>query len=367
MAVDPWQKRIKLRTKISGARVLVNELEQREISFGDSEQSIFVKGYNGHFNQFSPIDDTTNTSIDRVWSAKKIAETIASIGYVSEDDVYFRTDIDAFLDAKSSVGHLHDDRYYVKSAADAKFALKDTDAVVDNLAIFDINGNPIDSGISYTAIGASNHYTHPDYPSVSTTQEALDVVLYTAPDITSFTNNAGTVELGTIVTTVTLNWAINKDITSQSLNQGIGALNISLREYIHGGQTITSDRMYTLQVGDGIESDSRNTNVYFRNKRYWDAAPIPGSINSAFILSLSHNELNESKSKTFTVDAGTDEYIWFIYPKRSGIATFWVGGFEGGFEAPITVSFTNSSTYTEDYYVYRSTNPNLGSTTVTAQ
>jgi hypothetical protein len=66
----------------------------------------------------------------------------------------------------------------------------------------------------------------------------------------------------------------------------------------------------------------------------------------------------------FTVTAGVGEYIWFCYPKRLGTVTFWVGGFEGGFEAAETVSLTNMNGWTEDYYCWRSTQANLGVTAV---
>jgi hypothetical protein len=69
----------------------------------------------------------------------------------------------------------------------------------------------------------------------------------------------------------------------------------------------------------------------------------------------------------FTVTAGAGEYIWFCYPKRLGTVTFWVGGFEGGFEAAETVSLTNMNGWTEDFYCWRSTNSNLGETAVTTQ
>ena len=67
----------------------------------------------------------------------------------------------------------------------------------------------------------------------------------------------------------------------------------------------------------------------------------------------------------FTVTAGSNEYIWFCYPKRLGTVTFWVGGFEGGFEAAQTVSLTNINGWTEDYYCWRSSNHSLGVTAVT--
>ena len=56
----------------------------------------------------------------------------------------------------------------------------------------------------------------------------------------------------------------------------------------------------------------------------------------------------------------------FAYPTREGTATFTDNdsGFAFAMESPETVSVTNASGYTENYYVYRSTNPNLGAVNV---
>ena len=83
------------------------------------------------------------------------------------------------------------------------------------------------------------------------------------------------------------------------------------------------------------------------------------SINSSFILSLTR-KLQSGRGTSFTSNAGVDVYVWYAHKKSLGIANFVAGGFAGGFEAPVTVSFTNASGFTEDYYVYRSTNPQIG-------
>ena len=47
-----------------------------------------------------------------------------------------------------------------------------------------------------------------------------------------------------------------------------------------------------------------------------------------------------------------------------GKPTFYVGGFEGGFDLLHTFLYTNSKGYSENYYVYKSINSSLGSTSV---
>ena len=86
------------------------------------------------------------------------------------------------------------------------------------------------------------------------------------------------------------------------------------------------------------------------------------SKNSNFIQTLD-SELLETKEKTFTVNAADNEYIYFAIPVSYGEAIAYVGGFEGGFEIPQQITVTNEYNST-DYYLYRSTNPKLGNTTV---
>jgi hypothetical protein len=74
---------------------------------------------------------------------------------------------------------------------------------------------------------------------------------------------------------------------------------------------------------------------------------------------------NDNTQVWDAVTAGANDYLLFAFPKRLGTVTFWVGGFEGGFEAAETVSVTNSNGWTEDYYAWRSTNKGLGETVVT--
>lgn len=121
---------------------------------------------------------------------------------------------------------------------------------------------------------------------------------------------------------------------------------------------------FQLNATDGTNADTETQSVAFYNRRFWGVSSVASGYSEANIEGLANNELSNSKAKTFVVSPGSGEYIIFAYPSRLGATTFTVGGFEGGFESPETVSITNASGYTEDYYVYRSTNPNLGSTTV---
>ena len=123
---------------------------------------------------------------------------------------------------------------------------------------------------------------------------------------------------------------------------------------------------FVLHATDGTTNTTKTVTYYFYNRRFWGVTSTASGYVEADIEGLANNELSNSRAKTFTVAPGAGEYILYSYPSRLGAATFTVGGFVGGFESPETVSVTNASGYTENYYVYRSTNVNLGSTTVVA-
>lgn len=125
--------------------------------------------------------------------------------------------------------------------------------------------------------------------------------------------------------------------------------------------------VFNLNSAKSAESSSTSITHTFVNRIFYGVSTVASGYTEANIEGLAGTDLQDSKSKTFSVSPGASEYIIFAYPTRLGTATFTVGGFAGGFQSPATVSITNASGYTENYYAYRSTNLNLGSTTVVAQ
>ena len=121
---------------------------------------------------------------------------------------------------------------------------------------------------------------------------------------------------------------------------------------------------FTLHATDGVDPTTSTSSVVFYNYRFYGVTSKPSGYTEEDIEALT-GALSNSRAGSFTVTAETGEYIVYAYPARLGEASFWVGGFEGGFQSPETVSVTNSAGYTEDYYIYRSTNSGLGLTTVT--
>jgi len=98
---------------------------------------------------------------------------------------------------------------------------------------------------------------------------------------------------------------------------------------------------------------------------FWGATTKTDSYTEADIEALSDQILSSTKDRTVSITTGLTQYMLVCSPVRFGVQTWTVSGFTGGVLAPETVSVTNPDNYTEDYYVYRSTNSNLGEISLT--
>lgn len=130
---------------------------------------------------------------------------------------------------------------------------------------------------------------------------------------------------------------------------------------------VASSVTFILHGAKGAETATATESVAFYNYIYWGTSTKEDTYLESDIEGLATSSISNTKGRSFTENPANTYYIIYALPVRLGTVTFWVGGFEGGFQAPETVSVTNSLGFTEDYYVYRSTNEGLGSTTVTVQ
>lgn len=242
-----------------------------------------------------------------------------------------------------------------KGAYNASTAYKRQDLVTSGnnayLAIADSTGAAVSDTTKWMLI-----------VNVSAQSDAIDAqaqfVNYN--DIKTFTATPASVEIGNSTASVTLAWTFNATPSSLTLN-GVSKSVSSTGETVTATDNGTTHQVkYTLATSVG----SKEVTFNFYPKVYYGVATIPGTVNSAFVIGLSNGVLAGSRARTFTVDATSGKYIWYAVPTRYGACSFKVGGFDGGFEAAQTVSVTNASGNTENYYVYRSTNPSLGNTTV---
>lgn len=195
-----------------------------------------------------------------------------------------------------------------------------------------------------------------------TVKDVLDDLLYTPIQITDFTNNVNTVEMGRTIDSVVLNWNYNK--TPKTLTLDGDGIDVSLKTKTIENAAIKQNKTFTLKATDDRNASSqKTTSITFLNGVYYGTATTQEVYDSAFILKLMKS-LQGSKGKTFTVNAAEGENIFYIIPTRYGTPAFKVGGFDGGFAKAATIQFTNSSGYTESYDIWKSDNTGLGNTTV---
>ena len=125
---------------------------------------------------------------------------------------------------------------------------------------------------------------------------------------------------------------------------------------------LTADKTYALKaVLNGVTKTETST-IKFVSPVYYGAS-ASYTLDNATVLALTR-VLTTSRSRTFTVNAASGQYILYALPASLGTPTFKVGGFEGGFTLVGTFDFTNSSGHTESYNLYRTVNAGLGSTSV---
>ena len=196
-----------------------------------------------------------------------------------------------------------------------------------------------------------------------TVQQALDDLNYKAIAINSFTNDVGTVDMGSTVTDVTLSYSFNK--TAKSLTLDGTAIDVASTKQVLTGLTITANKTYTLTATDDRDAKAtKTTSISFLNGCYYGVGTVDvDGADKAFVAGLT-KVLSGSRARTIDVTAGEGEFIYYAIPHRLGTPSFTVGGFEGGFSLLKTFDYENPAGYTESYDVYKSTNANLGATKV---
>ena len=207
-------------------------------------------------------------------------------------------------------------------------------------------------------------YYNPNYSEIFNVSSALDKILdklyYVKPSITSFDMSPSTLqyEKGQTISNLSFTWSYNKDITSQSLSNC--SITLSDREATYR-TPITSNKTFTLTCSDGKNTVSASKNITFSDKIYW-GSKAEGTINSAFILSLSNKNFATSKAGTYSMTVAKGEYGYIAMPTSFGVlSSVWIGGFEATVEDMGEIDFTNASGYTSKYKIYRTGKSGLGS------
>lgn len=196
----------------------------------------------------------------------------------------------------------------------------------------------------------------------------------------SISPSSSTYEIGS-KKTITFTWSFKVGTNAAELSSLTFRGNtISVTQTSATVENISSTSSYTVsgtRKEGKKESKSATASVNFYNKYYFgcDVDPqISPTSNtkdveySNFIkgsngwngLKLKSDWANSRKTFTYTPNCPDGSYIWYAYPKRLGTSTFKMNGLPADFNVQI-INFTNGSSYSEDYYLYQSIEPSLGS------
>ena len=178
-------------------------------------------------------------------------------------------------------------------------------------------------------------------------------------EIISFTASPNICEKGGSENIV-LTWNISGNPTSVRINGNpVSGNTVTM-------QNVSEPTAYVLTAVDekGISVTKSLTITFINHILY--GATTAATMTANVVKGLDHDEFSETVKRKITVTVN-NEYIVYAYPKRLGTVQFEVAGFTGGFEAPATISVDNHSGFSEDYYVYRSSNILTGTYVVTVK
>jgi hypothetical protein len=190
-------------------------------------------------------------------------------------------------------------------------------------------------------------------------------------NISAFNSPEELNEVGATITdpTFTASYTEPPDSASVVDNQGNPTADVSSTPlgftYAHEyTKTVNNSSVsITLSAVKGSASSGKGLSMYWRPKVFWGVGPN-GLSTEADIEGLTNQPLLSSRVLTFTASPGAAEHIYYACPETYGAATFTVDGWEGGFDLVGIVSVTNAHGVIQNYRLYKSTNPNLGTTVV---
>jgi hypothetical protein len=196
------------------------------------------------------------------------------------------------------------------------------------------------------------------------------LTLYKAMSVNSFSNNSGTLEIGSSLSSSTFSWSLSKQPSKLTITASNQSADVDKKQtgsaLVTFTKPLTATTTFTLTATDARNAtSSKQSTISFLNGKYYGVSNITdiSQMDAAFVKGFTKN-LVSGRTGSWSVTANAGQYIYFAIPASFGTPVFYVGGFEGGFDKVKTFDFQNSSGYTASYNIYKSTNAGLGTTTV---
>lgn len=168
--------------------------------------------------------------------------------------------------------------------------------------------------------------------------------------------------------TVNFNFALSKDPETLSMDNGVGALDVTARTASKTG--VTANTTFTLKaVGlSGTKSVTRSVSVVFWRRVYWGISS-QAVLTGAQVAALANSALSATRAREFTLDGGASpgQYVYYAYPQEMDTGQPPLGYKINSFdETPVVtvVSVTNAHGMSAPYVVVRSENPLFGTNPV---
>lgn len=183
-------------------------------------------------------------------------------------------------------------------------------------------------------------------------------------EILTFAPTSGTLEIGQSINTPSFIASYNELVYSLKLKDSINNIWDTINNFTNFNSSYNFSRNTVGSILFTIEATlsevlQKTTQIQWLYRKFYGTSLSLTSIND-----LSYSSLASNRSGSFSVNAQANEYIYLAIPSSFGTPTFYVGGFEGGFNLDSTVNYINPYGITTNYNIYKSDNHSLGETTV---
>lgn len=181
------------------------------------------------------------------------------------------------------------------------------------------------------------------------------LTLYKEVKIQEFTTSLGIQDRTVGVTSIPLSWKVSGTPSKITIN-GIDVDKTSTSYTLTVTSPITSDCTLAMEVMDDRgHSDRATVVVDFADVVRYGALTEDEFSNDFSLSKLAGSELAQESGCSFIVVANANQFVYMAIPQSYSDPHLFVGGFEGGFDR-IQSHEENGTTY----YIYKSSNPNLG-------
>jgi len=181
------------------------------------------------------------------------------------------------------------------------------------------------------------------------------------------TNYSSVVEVGVVISSITATASYTSTPASGNITDTQSGSWTLVTPFTSGSRsgTITNTANNSMWLAElSVTAATTKTaivNVYWQPKIYHGVSAT-GTYNSAFITGLASSNLQSSKAISFTDTMGSGQYDFYALPSSYGTPIFQFGALVGGWSlAASAISVTNAHSVTQNYDLWITNQPDLGS------